>query len=108
MLLELVHQLLVHIVFFPDKIFQTCLAVLLYELLSRPRFVIFFTFYVCFMPFCLFLFYFPSHHLLRVSFCFSLVVLSISRRGSLKRNQSVSIGVELRRKGVILSELQKS
>lgn len=42
MLLELVHQLLVHIVFFPDKIFQTCLAVLLYELWSRPRFVIFY------------------------------------------------------------------
>jgi len=45
----------------------------------------------------------------KTSFCLaSLVVLSISRRGSLKRNQSVSIGVELRRKGVILSELQKS
>lgn len=55
MLLELVHRL-VHIVFFPDKIFQTCLAVLLYAALVTPSLCYFFlrfTFVSChFVYFC--------------------------------------------------------
>ena len=87
----------------PYKNFQACLASLLQVLLPQARFVI----CVYLMLFYLFLLLSKTLYLWRFFCCFSLVVPSISWREKFKGNQLVGIGFELRRKRIIMSELEK-
>lgn len=74
--------------FSPKKIVQTCLAVLLYVRVSRPRFV---QLFLCLLYDIFFILhgFLSKHHLLRFHFSFSLVILSISRSGNFKGDQPV-------------------